>query len=116
MTIDRPGPAAPELAVHKKLELPFRYSDCPVFEPLPLGELAEMIEAAHLRRARRQARLARALLSRWVSGLEPSLAIRDGEIVGLCDAQAPLGSQPWIFQPFSEAELAAFHSEEGGAG
>ena len=40
----------------------------------------------------------RCLLERWVSGLTPAVA-RDqmGEIIGLCDADAPVGSEPFVF-------------------
>lgn len=41
-------------------------------------------------------RLVRSLLERWVSGLEPSLVMRDGEIIGLCDADAEVGSKPYV--------------------
>lgn len=40
----------------------------------------------------------RSLLERWVSGLEPSIAMRNGEIVGLCDAVAPIGCTPWVLE------------------
>jgi hypothetical protein len=42
--------------------------------------------------------IVRSLLERWVSGLEPSVAMRDGQIIGLCDAAAEVGSTPWILE------------------
>jgi hypothetical protein len=41
----------------------------------------------------------RHLLSQWVSELEPAVA-RDKQrnIIGLCDANAPLGSKPFILR------------------
>jgi hypothetical protein len=44
-------------------------------------------------------RKVRWLLSRWVSGLTPAVAYGpSGEILGLCDADAPIGSKPVIFR------------------
>lgn len=42
----------------------------------------------------------RGLLERWVSELEPAVAYdRCGNILGLCDKAAPLGSKPFILRP-----------------
>ena len=42
----------------------------------------------------------RNLLGRWVSGCTPSIARGpDGELLGLCDADAMLGTQPFILRP-----------------
>lgn len=50
----------------------------------------------------KQERLVRRLLERWASGLEPAIAMgKDGEILGLCDADCPLGAKPYIFNPFN---------------
>jgi hypothetical protein len=40
----------------------------------------------------------RDLLGRWVSGLEPAVAYRDGEIIGLTLADAEIGSRPYILR------------------
>jgi hypothetical protein len=42
--------------------------------------------------------IVRGLLGRWVSELEPSIAYRDGEVIGLCPAESDLGSQPFILE------------------
>lgn len=34
----------------------------------------------------------RELLGRWVSGCEPAVAWRDNDVIGLCDADVPLGA------------------------
>jgi hypothetical protein len=41
----------------------------------------------------------RRLLERWVSEVEPAIVRnRRGNIIGLCDAAAPLGSSPFVFK------------------
>lgn len=40
----------------------------------------------------------RELLGRWVSELEPAVAYRNGEIIGLTIADAPIGSCPPILE------------------
>ena len=41
----------------------------------------------------------RVLLEQWVSEIPPAIAFGpNGEIVGLCDADAQLGSKPFIFR------------------
>lgn len=48
--------------------------------------------------ARTEAKL-RGLLEQWVSEIPPAIALGpDGEIMGLCDAGAPIGSKPFIFR------------------
>ena len=54
------------------------------------------IDRAMAAQAAHNEAVVRSLLGRWVSGLEPSIAMRNGKIIGLCDAAAPLGSIPWI--------------------
>jgi hypothetical protein len=46
----------------------------------------------------------RYLLEHWVSELEPAIAMRDFEIIGLCDAAAEPGTYPAIFT-FEDARL-----------
>lgn len=54
-------------------------------------------------RAARQEEQLRGLLEQWVSGLSPAVAMdKWGEIMGLCDADAPLGSRPYIFRGRSD--------------
>lgn len=41
----------------------------------------------------------RELLEKWVSGLTPAVAMSlNGEILGLCDADTPVGARPYIFR------------------
>lgn len=40
----------------------------------------------------------RALLSRWVSEIEPAVVFQDGKIIGLTIAGAPVGSSPFILR------------------
>lgn len=47
-----------------------------------------MAKAAH------DERIVRGLLGRWVSEFEPSIAMRGGEVIGLCVAGDPSGSIP----------------------
>ena len=78
-------------------------------EPLTESrELSEAIESMNRHvavlsafRFAKQERLVRRLLERWVSGLEPAIAMGEGgKILGLCDADCSLGSKPYIFNPF----------------
>lgn len=48
--------------------------------------------AAH--KAARDEKIIRALLGRWISEFEPSVAMRNGEVIGLCVAGDPSGSIP----------------------
>ena len=50
--------------------------------------------------AREREDIVRWLLGRWVSGLEPAVAVdsRSGQIIGLCDADAVPGSSPYILR------------------
>lgn len=50
-------------------------------------------------KARADEQIVRRLLEQWVSELEPAIAMRGGEIIGLTLADAPLGSNPPIFNP-----------------
>lgn len=44
-------------------------------------------------------RTVRHLLEGWVSGLDPAIAMdMEGNVIGLCDADAPLGVKPFIFR------------------
>ncbi len=52
-------------------------------------------------RMARDEQLIRSLLERWVSELEPAIAYRNGEIIGLTPANAPLGSKPFILRVLS---------------
>ena len=45
-------------------------------------------------KAKRDEVTVRHLLGQWVSELEPSIAMRGGEIIGLCVAGDPTGSIP----------------------
>lgn len=58
--------------------------------------LRPFLEAAMRQRAAMDEAVVRDLLSRWVSELDPVLVrrSRDGEIIGLTFADAPLGSVP----------------------
>jgi len=44
----------------------------------------------------------RALLEQWVSEFEPAVCYRNGVVIGLCDAKAEIGSNPFIFNPLKE--------------
>lgn len=55
-----------------------------------------LMRRAAMARARYEEYVIRELLGRWVSELEPAVAYRDGEIVGLTIAAAPIGSAPFI--------------------
>ena len=41
----------------------------------------------------------RALLSHWVSELEPAVVYHRGEIIGLTAQEMPIGSYPPVFNP-----------------
>lgn len=43
-------------------------------------------------KAARDEKIIRALLGRWVSEFEPSVAMRNGEVIGLCVAGDPTGA------------------------
>lgn len=58
--------------------------------------LDRMLRAACDEKARRDEATIRALLGRWVSELEPAVAYRHGEVIGLTLADAPLGSRPFV--------------------
>jgi hypothetical protein len=58
--------------------------------------LAKYIAQESSRRAAAEEVIIRGLLSRWVSELEPAVAYRDGQIIGLTLAEAEVGSRPWI--------------------
>ncbi len=50
-------------------------------------------------RMERDEQTIRLLLERWVSELEPAIARGpDGEIIGLCDSKALLGTKPFILR------------------
>ena len=49
-------------------------------------------------RASRDEARVRSLLEQWVSEIEPAIVYQDNEIVGLCDANAELGSTPFVFR------------------
>ena len=56
-------------------------------------------DKARLDRARREEQTIRRLLERWVSELEPAVVRGpDGEIIGLCDSKAMLGTSPFILR------------------
>ena len=65
-----------------------------------LDIIRKAIEEQQRAAARRDEKIVRALLERWASELEPAIAMRDGKIIGLTLADAPLGSSPPIFNPF----------------
>lgn len=52
-------------------------------------------QAKHAR-ARREEDVIRELLGRWVSEIEPAIAYHDGEIIGICAADTPIGIKPFI--------------------
>lgn len=54
----------------------------------------EIIMRMQIAKAKRDENTVRHLLGQWVSELEPSIAMRDGEIIGLCVAGDPTGSIP----------------------
>lgn len=54
--------------------------------------------AAMRQKAAQDEQIIRDLLGRWVSELTPAVAYRNGEIIGLCDADAPAGSAPFILE------------------
>ncbi len=57
------------------------------------------LKAAVRRKLARDEQIIRELLGRWVSELEPCVAYDpDFEIIGLCPANAPLGSSPFILR------------------
>lgn len=67
----------------------------------PITDMDWAVSQALMDRAAREEALLRRLLERWVSGLEPAAALDDnGNLVGLCDANAELGSYAPIFNPF----------------
>jgi hypothetical protein len=59
--------------------------------------IEEYVRRAMQEKCRREEAVIRELLSRWVSGDEPAVARGpDGEIIGLCQADAMIGSKPFI--------------------
>lgn len=57
-------------------------------------DLAEMSRMAARDHARRTEATVRRLLERWVSEFEPSIATRNGMVIGLCVAGDTSGSIP----------------------
>ncbi len=56
------------------------------------------LDRAILAKAAHDEAVLRRLLGRWVSGLEPAVAYRNGEIIGLTVADAPIGSSPFLLE------------------
>lgn len=54
----------------------------------------EIVMRMQVAKSKRDEDTVRRLLCQWVSELEPSIAMRDGEIIGLCVAGDPSGSIP----------------------
>jgi hypothetical protein len=68
----------------------------------PAYPIKQAVQTAIRNQCQLNEAIIRSLLERWVSGLEPSVAYdRRGNIIGLCDANAPLGSKPFILRPLS---------------
>jgi hypothetical protein len=63
-----------------------------------MNEFERALVRAMEAKTRRDEETVRRLLERWVSELEPAVAYRDGEIIGLTIADAPLGSCPPILR------------------
>ena len=66
----------------------------------PLKDFKSTLRVALDQDAREREDIVRWLLGRWVSGLEPAIAVdsRSGQIIGLCDADAISGSNPYILR------------------
>lgn len=60
--------------------------------------MLELVREMQRQQAEHDERMVRSLLERWVSGLEPAIVYRDNKIAGLCDADAPLGSKPFVLE------------------
>ena len=59
-----------------------------------VASVADAARTLYRNRSAAEERVIRDLLGRWVSEFEPSIAMRDGEIIGLCVAGDPSGSIP----------------------
>ncbi len=60
--------------------------------------LQEYVRSACLAKAACDEAVVRGLLKRWVSEMEPAIAYRNGEIIGLCIADAMIGTAPFILE------------------
>jgi hypothetical protein len=65
----------------------------------PTRELDALYRRVAQESAARAEAKVRGLLGQWASEIPPAIAIgQDGDILGLCDADAPLGSKSFIFR------------------
>lgn len=57
----------------------------------PLFDISGIVADVMRRKVAAEESVVREMLGRWVSGLEPAIAMRDGEIIGLTAAEFPIG-------------------------